>query len=426
MHEHTQIYLISAIALLFFGALASCFETAVTACSRARTHRLADNGNKKAKILQQLLLQREKVVGTMILINNLVSILSSVLTTSVLIAFFGEIGLFYATIAMTILTVIFCDIGPKSLALKIPNQIALFFAPLIKFLVVTCFPVIHFVQKFVDFVIGFFFTSKKKSFHAELEEIRETVDLKHKEGGIVKYDRDMLEGVLDLSDTEISEIMVHRKDISSINIDLKAEEVIKQALDSSYTRVGLWQGNKENIVAVLNVRKLLKALYLHKGDLTNFNIKTITKAPWFVPATNSLKTQLFAFRKHQRKFAFVVDEYGSLLGLITLEDILAEIVGDIREKDRQEDLNITKVSHGTYKISAKTLIRDVNKELNWDIEESEHAYNIAGLIISKIDRIPEEKESFVIDGYSFQILKKNGNDLVFVKVKKLTKSLPSS
>jgi Mg2+/Co2+ transporter CorB len=421
MNSEAQLNLILVLALLIFSALISCFETSITAASRAKINRMKNEGSRRAKILDRLLKEREKVVGVMLLGNNVVNIIASAITTKVLLEMFGEIGVIYATIFLTIVIIVFGEILPKTYAIKASETIALRFAPTINFLFAALAPIVKIIQAIVDFVIGIFVNqTAQKSKEAELEEIRDTVDLKHKEGSIFKYDKDLLDGVLDLSDTDISEIMVHRKNIESINIDLPISEIVALATNINYTRIPLWKDNKENIVAILNVRKLLKALHFHEGDLEKFDLLSVASQPWFVPAGNTLRSQLFAFRKRKKRFALVIDEYGSLLGLVTLEDILEEIVGEIKEQDDNSEINIIKIKSGAYKIAGKTLIRDVNKKLEWDIEEDDHAYNLAAFVINHLGRIPEEKENFVIDNYYFEILKRRNHDLILLKVKKIT------
>jgi len=422
MDDLTNFYLFLVIFLMIISALFACSETSVTAASRAKIHRLANEGSKRAKKLEKLLKSREKVISTMLIGNNAVNILASAIATSVLIELFGDAGLLYATVGMTIIVLLFAEIAPKTIALKAPDKIALFLAPLIDFLVKILMPVAHLSQKLVDSVVDLFFPKNyKTSKGEELEEIRDAVDLKHKEGSIFKYDKDLIDGVLDLSDTEISEIMVHRKEIESINADLPIMEIVRNALEISYTRIPLWRGNQENIVAILNVRKLLKALHFYKGSFDKFDINSATSEPWFIPASNSLRSQLFAFRKKKKRFALVVDEYGSLLGLVTLEDILEEIVGEIKEQDDESEINIIKIKSGAYKIAAKSLIRDINKKLDWDLLEDDHAYNLAAFIINNLGRIPDEKENFMIEGYYFEILKKRDHDLILVKMKKVNR-----
>jgi Mg2+/Co2+ transporter CorB len=423
--DTTTFSLIAIAVLLILSALFACCETSVTAASRARIHRLANEGSKRAKKLTKFLKNREKIISTMVVGNNAVNILVSVLATSIFLEFFGENGLFYATIVMTLVILIFAEIMPKTFALKIPDKMALGLVDLMSILVKICMPLTHVIQKIVNlFVDLFFINARKKTKEAELEEIRDAVDLKAKEGSIFKYDKDLIDGVLDLSDTQISEIMVHRKDIKSINITLSNEEIIKRALTIDHTRIPLWQDNKENIIGILNVRKLLKELHFFKKEkgetfnLEDFDFSAAISEPWFVPTSNSLRSQLFAFRKKRKRFALVVDEYGSLLGLLTLEDILEEIVGDIKEQE-DELINIIKTKSGAYKITGKSLIRDINKRLDWNIEEDGDAYNLTAFIIGNLGRIPEEKENFVIGEYSFEILKRKNHDLILIKVRDL-------
>jgi len=421
MPESYQVNFLIIAGLLVFSALVSCFETAITAASRARIHRLASHGSKRAKNLEILLNQREKVISVMLLANNVINIVASALTTSLLLEIFGEIGVVYATALLTIVVIVFGEILPKTIAIKSPESVALLFSYPITFLFKIFAPIVSVIQHIVNFPINLFFgKEQEKEKEDDLEEIRDTVDLKAKEGTIFKYDKDLLDGVLDLSDTEISEIMVHRKNILSVNIELPVAEIVKQVTDLNYTRIPLWQGNKDNIVAILNVRKLLRALYLYKGDIEKFDLKIATSEAWFVPSTNSLRSQLFTFRKKKRRFALVVDEYGTLVGMITLEDILEEIVGEIKEQDNSVGNVIIKTRSGAYKIAGSALIRDINKKLGWKFAEGEDAYNLSTFIINNLDRVPEEREKFVIENYEIEVLKKRNNDLTLLQIRWLS------
>ncbi|MBU6140702.1 MAG: DUF21 domain-containing protein [Proteobacteria bacterium] len=418
MINEAEAYLILVFFLLIFAALISCFETAITAVSRARIHRLANEGDKRAKYLDSLLKEREKVVSVMLLANNVVNIAASAITTKVVLEFFGEEWFFFATAILTAIIIIFGEILPKTIAIKFSEKAALFFAPVINFLFVAFSPITSVIEKIVALPLKLF-SDGKKTKGSELEEIRDTVDLKAKEGTIFKYDKDLLGGVLDLSDTEISEIMVHRKDIESLDITMSVAEIVKNAAAGNHTRIPLWRGTKENIVAVLNVKKLLRSLYSHSGDVEKFDLALATSSPWFVPAASSLRSQLFSFRKKKKHLALVIDEYGSLVGLITLEDILEEIVGEMKEEESDRESNIVKINARSYKIAGKTLIRDINKRLNFQIEESDDAYNLAAFVINNLGRIPEESEKFTINSHDFEILKKRGNNLLWIKCRKI-------
>jgi len=424
-----EINVIIVLILLILSALFSCFETAITASSRARAHRLANEGVKKAKILEELLKNRDKVISTMLLGNNAINILASAIATSVLIKLFGDSGLIYATIVMTILVLVFSEVLPKTYAIHHSDKVALFFASTIKTLVTVFFPFIDSIHKIVNIFLNCFSSKNKNNFQdkhlLERNEIRDTVYLKHKEGSIYSYDRKMIEGVLDLSEIEICEVMIHRKDIISLNIEIENKILIKQALELKHSRIPLWRDNPENIIGVLNIRKLLKNLNFAKNnesfDWKDFNLKPYLIDAWFVPASNSLRAQLSAFRRKKQKIAFVVDEYGSLQGLVTLEDILEEIVGEIKEQDEINAGEIIKLRDGYYKIAGKSMIRNINKRLDWNLEEENEGYNLAGLIISKLGRVPDEQEKFTIDNYQFEILQKKHHQIKFAKAKLINK-----
>jgi Mg2+/Co2+ transporter CorB len=417
MPQFFEIQAFSIVALLVFGALVSCFETSITAISKAKVYRLASGGNKKAKRIQELLSRRDQVVSVMLLANNVANIAASTLTASLLLQVFGEIGIVYATILLTIVVIIFGEILPKNIAIKSPEGVAFTFSFLIYHLVKIFSPIVKVIQRLVNFPISLLFDKpSRKNKGSDLEEIRDTVDLKAKEGVIFKYDKDLLDGVLDLSDTEISEIMVHRKDVKSLNIDLPIAELVSQVNDLKYTRVPLWKDDKENIIAILNVRKLLSGLYFYNGAVEDFDFASTTSKPWFVPATNSLRTQLFNFRKKGKRFAMVVDEYGSLAGMITLEDIIEEIVGEIKEHDDKSAIGIIQAKSGAYKIPGRILIRDLNKRLELDLPEDEDAHNLSAFIISSLGHIPSEREVVAIGSHNFQVLNKKGSDLVSIRV----------
>lgn len=417
MTDLNEIYIIAIFFLIVLSAIFSCCETSITAVSRAKIHRLIREGNKKAKKIDKLLKKKDRVISSLLLGNNIVNILASALATSIFIKIFGETGLLYATIAMTLLILIFAEITPKAFAIKAPDKMILLFSPIVLFFVKTFSPITETIQVIVNSFIGLFFGKSKSSKLEELEEIRNAVALKAVEGLIFKYDKNLLDGVLDLSETNIEEIMIYRKDIFSLDYNLPKDKIIKKALASSYTRIPLWKGTKENIVAILNVKKLL--LELQKNQ--DFKLENICTPPRFVPSTNKLRSQLIQFRKNEERIAIVIDEYGLIQGLITLEDIIEEIVGDISETNKRLPSKIVKTSGDYYKVSGKILIRDLNKNLNWNLEETDDAFNLSGYIISRLGYIPRQKEKFQINNYEFQILKSNNSDLETLKIKNLNK-----
>jgi len=425
MIENINLVLgILVFALICFSGFFSLSETALTTCSKAKIHRLAKEGNKKAETTERLLRKSESAVSTILLCNNAVNILASAITTSVLIKIFGESGVIWATLIMTILVLVFAEIAPKTYALKNPEKIILRVSPIILWLVRMFYPFTKNIQNAIDGVFSFFGykNNDKKNVKqlSDLEEIRGTIELKHKAGSIFKYDKDMLDSILDLGDTDISNVMVHRKNMASIDIEQDLDKILEQSFDINHSRIPLWRGDEDNIVAILNMRKLITVLHSNHGDISKINLKQFTYEPWFTPASNTLKNQLVAFKKKKEKFALVIDEYGALMGVITLEDILEEIVGDIDEKDdNQSRLSIHKYKDGSYKISGELTLRDINRKLNWDLpEDDDNAATLAGLLISRIEKIPEEKEECEFDGFKFKVIKVRQNKVTMLRVSK--------
>ncbi|RME94539.1 MAG: HlyC/CorC family transporter, partial [Alphaproteobacteria bacterium] len=316
-------------ALIILSAFFSGSETALTAASRARIHALAQDGSKRASLVARLMDSPEQLIGAILLGNNLVNILASALATSVFLSLFGETGVVYATLAMTAVVLVFGEVMPKTFAITNPDRAALAVAPVISVVVALFGPVTAAVQV----IVRFFFRllgpkiSQDTAVLSAHEELRGAIELHHLEGGVVKHDRDMLGGVLDLADLVVEDVMVHRTDMAAINADDPVPAIVDQVLKSPYTRLPLWRGEPENIVGVLHVKTLLQALREAEWDLSRIDIMALATPPWFVPDTTPLKAQLNAFLRRKSHFALVVDEYGEVQGLVTLEDILEEIVG---------------------------------------------------------------------------------------------------
>lgn len=424
MIENTNLLLgILVLFLILLSALFSLAETALTTCSHAKIHRLVKEGDKRAIKTEQLLKQSESAMSTILLCNNSINIMASAIATGVLIKIFGESGVIYATVIMTILVLIFGEIAPKTYSLKHAEKIILMTSPIILFLIKILYPITQNIKNTIDKTFDLFgkvniHNENKKRLFSDLEEIRGTIDLKHKAGSIVKYDKDMLDSILDLGETEIINVMIHRKNMASIDIEQSLDKILKCAFELNHSKIPLWRGDEDNIVAMLNMRKLITVLHNNHGDVSKINLKQFTYEPWFVPASNTLKNQLVSFRQKKEKFALVIDEYGALMGVITMEDILEEIVGNLGENDdAQTRSNITKIKDGSYRISGELPVRDINRKLNWDLpEDDDQASTLAGLLIARIEKIPEEKEEFEFDGFSFKVLKTSHNRIVSLRV----------
>ena len=408
------------VILLVLSAFLSGSETALTATSRARMLRMQQEGSRRAGWVAYLLDQHERLLSAILLGNNLVNILASVLATSVFLRLFGEAGVVYATLVMTVLVVVFAEVLPKTYAIQTPDQTALRAAGLLRILVSTLAPftkLLQFISRTILRAAGFTGASAGSLLPAH-EELRGAIDLHHKEGGVRKRDRDMLGGILDLGDTHVDEVMVHRKSMLMIDAELTPAEIVKQALDSPYTRIPLWAGEPENIIGVLHAKDLLRALAASTGGIETLDIRQLATPPWFVPETTLLIEQLNAFRTRKAHFALVVDEYGALMGLVTMEDILEEIVGHIDDEHDEPDLPIRRLSDGSLDVTGTLSIRDLNREMGWALPDTE-ATSIAGLIIHEARAIPEEGQTFVFHGLRFHILSRLRNQILQIQISQI-------
>ena len=326
--------LVVVVICLLISAFFAGSETALTASSRARMTRLEKHGNRRAAIVNRLLSQRERLIGGLMLGNNLVNIAASALTTGVLLAWFGTAGVAYATLIMTVVVVVFSEILPKTAAFNAPDRTALMVARPMSFFIKVLGPALMAIEALVRWLLNLagMNVGKDQSVLSAHEELRGAVDLLHREGGVEASDRDMFGGVLDLRELALSDVMIHRTNMITLNADDSPGDVVNAVIASPVTRIPLWRENPENIVGILHVKDLLRALHAVDGDAAKVDIASLMTPPWFVPDTRSVSEQLKAFRRRKTPFALVVDEYGEVEGLVTLEDILEEIVGDITDE----------------------------------------------------------------------------------------------
>lgn len=406
------------VLLLGLSAFFNLSETGLTAASRARMHSLDQEGSKRAKLVNSLLALPEKMIGTVLLGNTLVDILAAALATSLAVSLFGDVGVAYATGIMTLLIVIFAAVLPKTFAIARPDETALLVAPFMRFAIWLLRPLTY----AVEFIVGriLWLTPDTKDDEANIlaahEELRGAIDLHHKEGAVVKGDRDMLGGILDLSELTVSDIMVHRTKIEALCADDPPQKFVEEAVASANSRMPVWRGDPDNIIGVLHSKDLLRALKDCGWDVSRLDTVSLIKEPWFVPDTTGLRRQLSAFLRRKNHFALVVDEYGEVQGLVTLEDILEEIVGQISdEHDTTEESGIRPQSDGKVVVDGSVHIRDLNRQMDWSLPDAE-ATTIAGLVIHEAQTIPEPGQAFTFYGYRFEVVRKNKNRITTLRV----------
>ncbi len=411
--------------LVVLSAFFSGSETALTAASRARMLALEKSGDRHAGIVGTLIRERERLIGALLLGNNLVNILASALATSLFLDLFGQAGVVYATLAMTLLVLVFGEVLPKTLAIGDPDRVSRAIAPAVAVIVAVFSPVVIAVQFIVRGVLHLagWNASDGKSILSPAEEIRGQVDLLHAEGSVVKAERDRLGGLLDLSELDVSDVMVHRTGMHSIDADEPIGAIVDDILASPYTRVPLWEGEPENIIGIVHVKDLLRALKAAGGKVDAIDIRSVAAEPWFVPDTTSVPDQLNAFLKRKVHFALVVDEYGEVQGVVTLEDILEEIVGDIADEHDVAVEGVRPQPDGSVNVDGSVPIRDLNRAMDWNLPDEE-ATTIAGLVIHEARIIPEPGQAFTFHGFRFHVLRRNRNRLTALRITPLGRIKP--
>ena len=419
LQPQNLIMLSVVLFLLCFSGFFSGSETALTAASRARMHSAEKDGDKRAKIVSRLLNMRERLLGGILLGNNMVNILASVLTTAVFTNVFGDGGaaLAGATVVMTLLILVFAEVLPKTYAISQPDKMALKVARPISIVVKVFAPVVSVVQIIVNGTLRLFGVDTNASAWTAADEIKGAVDLHLEEGGVAKRARDQIYGVLEIGELDVEEVMIHRKNVIMLDVNLPAEQIVKEVLDSGHSRIPVYEEHQDNIIGILHVKDILKSISKANGDFSAVNAKRIMRDAWFVPETTSVVKQLRAFQHKREHFALVVDEYGALMGVLTLEDILEEIVGDIQDEYDEDVEGVQRLKEGGAIVQGHIAVRDVNRAMDWKLPDEE-AVTLAGLVIHESQTIPEVGQTFAYYGYRFEILEKVRNQITSLKATK--------
>ncbi|MEC7973045.1 MAG: HlyC/CorC family transporter [Pseudomonadota bacterium] len=406
------------LALLFLSAFFSGSETALTAASQARLHQLSLRGNRRAGTVLRLRRRNDTLIGTILIGNNITNIAASALATSVLISLFDDAGVAYSMIGMTILVVIFAEVLPKTFAINNADRSALAVGPAIRVFVWLFQPLSIAIRFIVNVLLKIIGVKGLTSFaqHEREEELRGLIELHTGPGPDVSEERAMLRSILDLGEVTVEEIMTHRRNVSMINADLPLDEILDELLESPFTRLPLYRGDPDEIIGILHGKALLRAIRGFPGEnMSELDIVEVANEPWFIPESSNLLDQLQAFRARKEHFAVVVDEYGTLQGVVTLEDILEEIVGNI---DDENDVTVSGVRpqpDGSFLINGSVTLRDLNRDFEWNLPD-EDASTIAGLILHEARIIPNVGQEFIFYGFRFRILRKHRNQVTQLRV----------
>ncbi len=407
------------VLLIAFSAFLSGSETALTAVSRARMHQLEKDGSRAARRVNALLSDRQNMIGAILLGNTFASILASSLATALLASRFGDRSVAITTIIMTFFVLVFAEILPKTLAIARTDRFALAVARVLLPVVRVLGPVVDSVQFLVWRVLGVVGVHEEARpvpLMPPHDEIRGTVELHHQEGTVEREHRDMIGGILDLQDLKVGDVMVHRKNMAAIDAAESPPELFESVLRADHTRVPVWRDTPDNIIGILHTKTVMREFVRRKGQFQGFDILSLLDESWFVPDTTTLEEQLDAFRERRSHFALVVDEYGTLQGLITLTDIFEEIFGHIPEEPgNRTGPTFRPQTDGSYLIEGVTPVRELNRELEWDLPDDE-ATTVAGLVIHEARTIPDVGQRFAFYGFKFEILRRQRNQITLLRV----------
>lgn len=427
------------LVLLIFSGFFSGSETALTGASKARMHQLAKQGDRRAARVLALLERKDRLIGAILLGNNMVNILASALATTVLVALFGDAGVAYATLGMTLLVLIFAEVLPKTYALTHTDRMAVRVAPLIRVVVWLFAPVTHAVQLIVRATLKPFGIDLSAELDGEgrEEELRGVIDLHEGEDPDIRHERVMLKSILDLDDVEVADIMTHRRKVAMIDLGDPVAETIDAALGSPFTRIPVYRDDPDNIVGVLHAKALLREVRARQkaqearadgvshaegvsdaaavAGLEGLDLGKLAAAPWFIPDSTTLLDQLQAFRERREHFAIVVDEYGAFMGIVTLEDILEEIVGAIHDETDIAVPGVRAQADGSYLVDGSVTLRSLAREFDWSLPDDDAA-TIAGLVLHEARLIPDPGQIFRFYGFRFEVMRRQRNQITLLKV----------
>lgn len=412
-----MLFIIVAIivVLLAIAAMISATETAITAISPGLIQKLKSEGDKRAGLLLGILKTKDKVISALLIGNSISNTLCTTLATGMFIELFGDdLGTLISSIVMSFTIIVFSEVIPKAIAVVKSEKIALRATPALLIFMKILAPINTMLLRIVRGFCWLFQIDLKEQVSAS-DEVRGVIEHHMHEGNVYRDDRDMLGGILDIRNMVIADIMVHRSHIISMDINTNTEKTIEAVLSSPHTRIPFWEENHDNIIGILHIKDLLKRLHTKNDDISDINLRTLLIDPIFVSDNAPVTKQLQIFRGGASHLACVVDEYGDLQGIITLEDILEEIVGQIYDEHDSSRNKILKKSKNEYIIDGSISIRDLNRELNWNIPETD-ATTISGFIIHKMQRIPDQGEFLVTKDLKLIIKKKLDKRIKTIKI----------
>lgn len=405
-----------AVLLFLLSSFFAAAETALTAFSRPRIHRLAKKGNARAKRIEALAAKMNHTVGSILIGKNAMDILGTSLMTTVFLQLFNETGVVIATMLLTLFIIIFIEVMPKMYAISQPEHMSLSISLVMQWCVRLLSPLMYVVQIVSEKTLSLLGMrmDRVESWSSAIEELRSAIDLHGKER--LTHESHMLHSVLDLSSLTVDEILIHRSDVMMVDVDQNIDDIHKMVLKSIYTRLPVWKNSPENIIGILNTKTFIHEYAKHQGkDDTLLDIKKVVSKPWFIPETTPLLQQMLAFRKERHHLACIIDEYGSFSGIVSLEDILEVIVGEIEDEHDEHNNHIRPTKDGAYLVEGTVTIRELNKHFNLEIPDEDFS-TLAGLLIHESQSVPTVGQRFHFYGMHFNIVRKEDQQIDLVRL----------
>jgi Hemolysins and related proteins containing CBS domains len=388
------------VLLLSASAFFSSAETALMTSNKLRIRNLAENGDKRAEKVLEITANTDKMLSAILIGNNIVNLSASALSTTLTLKLFGSSLVGVATGILTFLILVFGEITPKNVASKNAEDMALKYIGIISVLVIVLTPAIYIVNKVAGIVISLFIKNNDDNNMVTEDELRAMVEVSHEDGVIEKEEKKMIVNVVDFGDTVAGDIMLPRVDMVMVSVESSYGEILKIFREERYTRIPVYEESPDNVIGILNVKDFLLI-----EDKENFSVKEHLREPLYTYEYKKTSSLMVDMRKTGANIVIVLDEYGTTVGLITLEDMLEEIVGEIRDEfDADEDEGITKISETEYLIDGSTNLDDVNDRIGLELSSEEYE-SIGGIIMEKLGRLPVEGEVITFDNIILTVKK---------------------
>ena len=412
--------LLSILILILLSMFFSLAETAFVSVPEEKIFKMSQDGDKRAKMTLNLLSNKDKIISIALLCDNISNIAASSISAVFFADLFGEydeIGILLSTIIMTILVFVFGEVLPKMIAMRQATSVALSITPLFVCLSRILLPILWIINKMTGSIVRFFHIKNEADSENANNSILGAVEMYHRKGTLEQDEKNMLSGVLQLDNIDMKDIMTHRSEMFAIDINEDVDEIVKKIIDNRYTKIPFYDKSDDNILGVLYNVDFLKTLY-SKKNINKEDIKNMLKEPWYLPGDASVGGHLHEFKEKGNVLAFVVDEFGGTMGIVSLEDVLEQIVGEINSDNGNLPFECKKNNDGSYIVDGDAPINELNEIIGSNFIDSEVS-TIGGFLINKINRLPAVDEEFDVDEYKIKVIETNETRILRLKIKKI-------